>query len=146
MRQPGWWSFWHSGATLSTTEIHERLTDPDPAGDAVIGCVCLYPPEPDSAEQGRDVPVQTWVCASHGDLDGPLADAFAGWIAADWPWQNPDRQPHRHRHRHRHRYRYRMRVAARPHSAMTERFPTQLTTKGPALITEVSPSSTGDTA
>ncbi|UFU06497.1 GNAT family N-acetyltransferase [Ruania halotolerans] len=56
------------------------------SGD-VIGCVYLYPPESD----GFDVSVQSWVRADHADLDGPLADAVATWIAAEWPWSRPDR-------------------------------------------------------
>lgn len=58
----------------------------DPA-DEVIGCVYLYPPETEE----HDVSVQSWVRASHAELDGPLADAVAAWIEAEWPWENPDR-------------------------------------------------------
>ncbi len=53
----------------------------------VIGCVYLYPPE----REGHDVTVQSWVRADHGDLDVPLADAVATWLATDWPWERPDR-------------------------------------------------------
>jgi hypothetical protein len=31
------------------------------------------------------------VRADRSDLDEPLADAVAAWIAADWPWEHPDR-------------------------------------------------------
>lgn len=58
----------------------------DPA-DEVIGCVYLYPP----TTEEYDVSVQSWVRASHAQLDGPLADAVAAWIAAEWPWERPDR-------------------------------------------------------
>jgi hypothetical protein len=57
----------------------------DPTDD-VIGCVYLYPSEsPDS-----DVTVQTWVRADRADLDVPLADAVARWLATDWPWERVD--------------------------------------------------------
>jgi hypothetical protein len=53
----------------------------------VIGCVYLYPsPSPDA-----DVSAQSWVRASHAELDGLLADAVAAWLAADWPWERVDR-------------------------------------------------------
>lgn len=58
----------------------------DPAG-GVIGCVYLYP-SPDAA---YDVTVQSWVTADRAELDGPLADAVAAWIATDWPWERLDR-------------------------------------------------------
>ena len=59
----------------------------DPGDREVIGCVYLYPPERDG-----DVTVQSWVRADRADLDVPLADAVAAWIAADWPWEQPDRR------------------------------------------------------
>ncbi len=59
----------------------------DPVGGDVIGCVYLYPAEGDE----HDVSVQSWVRADHADLDGPLADAVAAWLAADWPWERPER-------------------------------------------------------
>ena len=58
----------------------------DPADRDVIGCVYLYPPERDG-----DVTVQSWVRADRAALDVPLADAVAEWIAAEWPWDAPDR-------------------------------------------------------
>ncbi|USQ79481.1 N-acetyltransferase [Ornithinimicrobium faecis] len=59
----------------------------DPRDNDVIGCVYLYP----TKEEGHDVSVQSWVRASHADLDGPLADALVAWIDADWPWERPYR-------------------------------------------------------
>lgn len=59
----------------------------DPADDDVIGCVYLYPPE----SAGYDVTVQSWVRADKAELDAPLADAVARWIADQWPWRRPDR-------------------------------------------------------
>ena len=59
----------------------------DPHSDDVIGCVYVYP----TTSPEHDVQVQSWVRADRADLDGPLADAVAAWLAADWPWQAPDR-------------------------------------------------------
>lgn len=59
----------------------------DPADDDVIGCVYIYP----SPSEDWDVTVQSWVRADHAELDTPLADAVAGWLAADWPWDRLDR-------------------------------------------------------
>lgn len=53
----------------------------------VIGCVYLYP----AAADDHDVTVQSWVRASRAELDAPLADAVATWLAADWPWSRVDR-------------------------------------------------------
>jgi hypothetical protein len=60
----------------------------DPADDDVIGCVYLYP----SASDGWDVTVRSWVRADRSDLDVPLADAVAHWLATDWPWTRVDRR------------------------------------------------------
>ena len=60
----------------------------DPADhDVVIGCVYLYP----SASATHDVTVQSWVRAGSADLDGPLGDSVAEWLAAEWPWRRLDR-------------------------------------------------------
>ena len=53
----------------------------------VIGCVYLYP----SSAENWDVTVQSWVRADRAELDAPLADAVARWLAADWPWERVDR-------------------------------------------------------
>ena len=55
----------------------------EPVTGDVIGCVYLYPAE----SQDADVTVQSWVRASHAELDVPLADAVAAWLAAEWPWK-----------------------------------------------------------
>jgi hypothetical protein len=59
----------------------------DPAAGDVIGCVYIYP----SKREEWDVTVQSWVRADRADLDGPLADTVAAWLATDWPWQRVDR-------------------------------------------------------
>jgi hypothetical protein len=60
----------------------------DPAdSDVVIGCVYMYP----TTSATYDVTVQSWVRADRADLDVPLADAVAEWLAAEWPWERVDR-------------------------------------------------------
>ena len=59
----------------------------EPGSGGVIGCVYLYPTRAD----GHDVEVQSWVRADRAELDVPLADAVAGWLASDWPWERPER-------------------------------------------------------
>ena len=59
----------------------------DPVDDDVIGCVYIYP----TGADGGDVTVQSWVRAERADLDVPLADAVADWLATDWPWERVDR-------------------------------------------------------
>jgi hypothetical protein len=60
----------------------------DPADrDVVIGCVYLYP----TTSAAHDVTVRSWVRADRADLDVPLAEAVAEWIASEWPWGRPDR-------------------------------------------------------
>ncbi|SHJ88030.1 hypothetical protein SAMN02745244_03487 [Tessaracoccus bendigoensis DSM 12906] len=59
-----------------------------PVDGDVIGCVYLYP----SPSEEFDVEVQSWVRASHADLDTPLADALVDWIAGEWPWRRLERR------------------------------------------------------
>ena len=58
----------------------------DPTTRDVIGCVYLYP----SSSGDQDVIVQSWVSANRSDLDVPLADAVAEWLATAWPWPRID--------------------------------------------------------
>ncbi len=58
----------------------------DPVDD-VIGCVYLYP----TTSEDHDVTIQSWVRADRAELDVPLADTVADRVAAEWPWQRPDR-------------------------------------------------------
>jgi hypothetical protein len=60
----------------------------DPADNDVIGCVYIYP----SKSEDWDVTVHSWVRADRSSLDVPLADAVAGWLATDWPWDRVDRR------------------------------------------------------
>jgi hypothetical protein len=57
----------------------------DASGDAVIGCVYLYP----SRRPGSDVQVRSWVGKDYADLDEPLWRAVSAWLAADWPFKSP---------------------------------------------------------
>jgi hypothetical protein len=59
----------------------------DPVTRDVIGCVYIYP----TRSADADVSVQSWVRASHAELDVPLADAVAGWLVADRPWTRGQR-------------------------------------------------------
>jgi hypothetical protein len=57
----------------------------EPGGD-VVGCVYIYPPQDDR----HDVLVESWVRASHADLDEPLWRAVTDWLTAEWPFENVD--------------------------------------------------------
>jgi hypothetical protein len=50
--------------------------------DRVIGCVYIYPWRLDR----RVAHVQSWVSAERADLDKPLHDAVADWLAGEWPF------------------------------------------------------------
>ncbi len=58
----------------------------DPAGKDVIGCVYIYP----SKDDVHDARVKSWVTATRADLDPVLWRAVSDWIAAAWPFRNPD--------------------------------------------------------
>ena len=55
----------------------------DPDDSDVIGCVYIYP----SRAEEWDVTVQSWVRADRSDLDAPLADSVARWLATHWLWE-----------------------------------------------------------
>jgi hypothetical protein len=50
--------------------------------DQVIGCVYIYPWRSDT----RVAEVLSWVSADRAELDVPLHDAVATWLANDWPF------------------------------------------------------------
>ena len=75
----------HANDFAERTGFTFTVLDPDD-GD-VIGCVYLYP----SRSEEWDVTAQSWVRAARADLDVPLADAVAQWLATDWPWKRVDR-------------------------------------------------------
>jgi hypothetical protein len=55
-------------------------------GDDLIGCVYLYP----SRDAAYEVEASSWVRADRAELDVPLHDAVAAWLAADWPFRTVD--------------------------------------------------------
>jgi hypothetical protein len=77
----------HRHADDFTRRVGFTFTVLDPADDDVIGCGYVYP----SASEEWDGTVQSWGRASKADLDVPLADAVARWLATDWPWDRVDR-------------------------------------------------------
>ncbi len=57
--------------------------------DDVVGCVYIYPSE----DEMHDAHVQSWVRASRAELDRPLRDAVAAWLAETWPFERPLYEP-----------------------------------------------------
>jgi hypothetical protein len=51
-------------------------------GGGVIGCVYIYPLASDSAVTR----VRSWVSANCAELDLPVHDAVAKWLATEWPF------------------------------------------------------------
>jgi hypothetical protein len=51
--------------------------------DDVVGCVYIYP----ARDGAHDVHVRSWVRASRAELDRPLREAVADWLARDWPFE-----------------------------------------------------------
>ena len=77
---------------LGDLERHARLRGTDrltytvlDAGDDVVGCVYIYP----SRDGVHDAHVQSWVRMSRAELDLPLQEAVAAWLARDWPFERP---------------------------------------------------------
>lgn len=58
------------------------------AGDDVVGCVYIYP----DREDGRTAKVSSWVRADRAELDGPLHEAVAAWLAS-WPFERVRYRP-----------------------------------------------------
>jgi|ERR1700733_150826 len=55
-------------------------------GDRVIGCVYIYP----SRSDPRAVQVRSWVSANRAELDLPVHEAVASWLATEWPFTDVD--------------------------------------------------------
>jgi hypothetical protein len=55
----------------------------EPDSDRVIGCVYIYPDKTGDHE----AVVQSWVRASHAELDAPLRETVSGWLAERWPFE-----------------------------------------------------------
>ncbi len=93
---PGFpWGSWPPEAGLTLAEnlrdLEEHAADFDQRkgftytvldGERVVGCVYIYPSK---AEPGI-VMVRSWVTADRAELDLPLHDAVAEWLASDWPF------------------------------------------------------------
>jgi RimJ/RimL family protein N-acetyltransferase len=54
----------------------------DPGDGDVIGCLYIYP-----LKEEPGAHVTSWVRADRAELDVPLAEAVAGWLEADWPFE-----------------------------------------------------------
>lgn len=54
----------------------------DPADRDVIGCLYIYP----THVPGLDASVQSWVRASHANLDATLRAEVTAWLERDWPF------------------------------------------------------------
>ena len=78
---------------LADLERHDRdfkerkgftYTVLDPTSRDVIGCVYIYPIE----DPNRDALVESWVRASHAQLDKPLRNEVATWLEDEWPFES----------------------------------------------------------
>lgn len=58
-------------------------------GDAIIGCVYIYP----SRKEGYDAEVQSWVRESRADLDVVVWRAVTAWLESDWPFATVEYAP-----------------------------------------------------
>jgi hypothetical protein len=93
---PGFpWGSWPppGGMTLAENlrDLEEHAADFDQRkgftytvldGDRVVGCLYIYP----SKAKPGIVMVRSWVTADRAELDLPLHDAVAEWLASDWPF------------------------------------------------------------
>jgi hypothetical protein len=57
--------------------------------DRVIGCVYMYPLKSDP----RVARVRSWVSANRAELDLPVRDAVANWLATEWPFTDVQYRP-----------------------------------------------------
>ena len=76
----------HARDFTERTGFTYTVLDPD---DDVIGCVYVYP----AGDDVHDAHVQSWVRASRAELDGPLREAVAAWLASDWPFGSVEYAP-----------------------------------------------------
>jgi hypothetical protein len=61
----------------------------DTDGEDVIGCVYIYP----SKAAASDARVESWVTATRAELDAVVWRAVSDWLAAVWPFRNPEYAP-----------------------------------------------------
>jgi len=76
----------HARDFAERTGFTYSVLDPE---DDVVGCVYVYP----SRDEAHDAHVHSWVRASRAELDAPLRDVVAAWLAADWPFRRPLYEP-----------------------------------------------------
>jgi hypothetical protein len=55
-------------------------------GDAVIGCVYIYPPKTESV----DASVRSWVRASRAEMDPVVWRSMSAWLTTAWPFERLD--------------------------------------------------------
>ena len=70
----------HQRDFAGRTGFTYTVLDPDD-GD-VIGCLYIYP-----LKEEPGAHVTSWVRVGRAELDVPLAEAVAGWLQADWPFE-----------------------------------------------------------
>ncbi|MFC5185025.1 N-acetyltransferase [Actinomadura harenae] len=58
-------------------------------GGVVVGCLYIYGSR--TAEGVTDV--RSWVRAASAELDGPLHEAVAAWLASDWSFEKVEYRP-----------------------------------------------------
>lgn len=58
-------------------------------GDDVMGCVYIYP----ATDDRHDARISSWVRASRAEMDTVVWKSLTGWIAAEWPFDDPEYAP-----------------------------------------------------
>lgn len=86
-----WPATMSSDANLCDLEMHARdfenregFTYSVLDGDAVIGCVYIYP----TTESGFDASIKSWVTASRKEMDIVVHRSVARWINDFWPFDH----------------------------------------------------------
>ncbi|MGB7859360.1 MAG: N-acetyltransferase [Acidimicrobiia bacterium] len=88
------WRSWPSPMTLEENmadmEMHAREFDGRHSftysildGEAVIGCVYIYP-----GADGSDAHVRSWVTESRPEMDSIVWKALNGWLRRVWPFRS----------------------------------------------------------
>ena len=71
---------------VDEADVAVRLPGTYLDGDAVIGCLYIYP----ASDPGRDAAVQSWVTAERAEMDAVVRRSVSGWLASDWPFEHPE--------------------------------------------------------
>ena len=74
---------WHQKEAALRRSFNYAVVDP--AGERLLGCVYVDPPE----KRGADAEVSLWVRADEegGGLEDELEAAVREWIASEWPFE-----------------------------------------------------------